>query len=627
MRTTSRTAAAALAATFTKFRRSSDVVPANTPVPTTAPVRNVLDDTTTATAAIAAAAESIRTTSEHSPVDLAQVHAWRELSPSDPICDAVSCIGKASSASLEADLASTGGSSYFAADTSTDGDSFTSIHDGSRLDEGEVASVVSESSFEGGHLVSSLTSEDCDAPKFRSTEIATDHGLTSSAKWHRQRRKNVSMANLSNDDCVNKIDALNAIVVRELGRDIATSGSESFAASGGDSLAAVRLAAKAQEAGIALTAADLLGGRSIQAAFEYAIRRSRATLVWPAARLDMEVVAELASFGIFEDAYPATPLQAGMVAATMQDARAYVNQVALRATRGVSLESLRGALRAVVQHHAILRTSFVSTVAGGIVQIVRASADAAECVAVAAPLAQHLAADKARGFSVADASWIRAALVCDLAGSAQHVVVTIHHALYDGWSLPMIMRDLAAALDGHTLEPRPAFRTVVDFIAAQDAAATEAFWTQQLVGLEPAQPLSLGHSARTDDEDAPLAQACSTPMAELQRAAQRAGVTVAIVLKAAWAATLRKFTRSHDVVFGEVLANRDIAVAGADRIVGPLLNTVPCRVVLDDTVRAVDLVAAVQEQHGVVLSHSHAALVDVQRWAGVQGDGKLFNTL
>ncbi|KAL2911135.1 hypothetical protein HK105_209409, partial [Polyrhizophydium stewartii] len=289
--------------------------------------------------------------------------------------------------------------------------------------------------------------------------------------------------------------------------------------------------------------------------------------------------------------------------------------------------SLRGALRAVVQHHAILRTSFVSTVAGGIVQVVRASADAAECVVVAAPLAQHLVADKARGFSVADASWIRAALVCDAAGSAQHVVVTIHHALYDGWSLPMIMRDLAAALDGHALEPRPAFRTVVDFIAAQDAAATEAFWTQQLVGLEPAQPLSLGHSARTDDEDAPLAQACSTPMAELQRAAQRAGVTVAVVLKAAWAATLRKFTRSHDVVFGEVLANRDIAVAGADRIVGPLLNTVPCRVVLDDTARAADLVALLQAQHGAVLSHSHAALVDVQRWAGVQGDGKLFNTL
>ncbi|KAL2911136.1 hypothetical protein HK105_209406 [Polyrhizophydium stewartii] len=426
--------------------------------------------------------------------------------------------------------------------------------------------------------------------------------------------------------------ALAAVWSQVLGVQVADIGrATSFFALGGDSISAIKAAAAMQRAGISITVPQLFKAQTVArvAALADAAAHDgqQSATEWPAAVLSDETLAELATVGNFDDAYPATPLQAGMVAATMQDARAYVNQVPLRATRTVSLESLRGALRAVVQHHAILRTSFVSTVAGGIVQVVRASADAAECVAVTAPLAQHLAADKARGFSLADASWIRAALVCDPAGSAQHVVVTIHHALYDGWSLPMIMRDLAAALDGHALEPRPAFRTVVDFIAAQDAAATEAFWTQQLVGLEPAQPLSLGHSARTDDEDAPLAQACSTPMAELQRAAQRAGVTVAVVLKAAWAATLRKFTRSHDVVFGEVLANRDIAVAGADRIVGPLLNTVPCRVVLDDTARAADLVASLQAQHGAVLSHSHAALVDVQRWAGVQGDGKLFNTL
>ncbi|KAL2915042.1 hypothetical protein HK105_205364 [Polyrhizophydium stewartii] len=565
-------AAAAAAATIAKFKRSSDdavgiAVAGTDPTDRTiVPVRIVLDDSAAAADAVAAAAESIRAATEHSPVDLAQVRAWCGLSPSDPVCDVVLCTGKVSNASLAADLASTGAAIALAVDTSADGGSVTSIHDSDRLDEIQAASVVDEFAFTVSHLVSTLADESKIGSIFKPSTGKIGGNKTA------------------------------------LGLDIKLDDSKSFAKAGGDSLAAIKLAAKIQKKGVALTAADLMSGNN-------------------------KTLAELATVGSFEDAYPATPLQAGMVAATMQDARAYVNQVPLRATRTVSLESLRGALRAVVQHHAILRTSFVSTVAGGIVQVVRASADAAECVAVAAPLAQHLAADKARGFSLTDASWIRAALVCDPAGSAQHVVVTIHHALYDGWSLPMIMRDLAAALDGHALEPRPAFRTVVDFIAAQDAAATEAFWTQQLVGLEPAQPLSLGHSARTDDEDAPLAQACSTPMAELQRAAQRAGVTVAVVLKAAWAATLRKFTRSHDVVFGEVLANRDIAVAGADRIVGPLLNTVPCRVVLDDAARAADFVASLQAQHGAVLSHSHAALVDVQRWAGVQGDGKLFSTL
>ncbi|KAL2912373.1 hypothetical protein HK105_208147 [Polyrhizophydium stewartii] len=566
------------AATHDEFKPSSDAVAGIAVAGTdhddraVFPVRIVHDDSAATTNAVAAAAESIRATTEHPPVDLPQIQAWHDSTPSSPVGDAVPGVGKAGNASLEADDTSTGASIAIAIDTSAIDSSETTIHDGHRLGEGRVAPFV-------------------------------DYGTNA------------------------KIQATGLEVAAALGLGLDLDESKSFAMVGGDSLAAIRLAAKIQRKGVPLTAADLMSGRSIMEIIEAASKRDEAALTWPKITLSDETLSELATVGDFVDAYPATPLQAGMVAATMQDTRAYANQVPLRATRTVSLESLRGALRAVVQHHAILRTSFVSTVAGGIVQVVRASADAAECEAMTAPLAQHLAADMARGFSLTDASWIRAALVCDPAGSAQHVVVTIHHALYDGWSLPMIMRDLAAALDGHALEPRPAFRTVVDFIAAQDAAATEAFWTQQLVGLEPAQPLSLGHSARTDDEDAPLAQACSTPMAELQRAAQRAGVTVAVVLKAAWAATLRKFTRSHDVVFGEVLANRDIAVAGADRIVGPLLNTVPCRVVLDDTARAADLVASLQAQHGAVLSHSHAALVDVQRWAGVQGDGKLFNTL
>ncbi|KAL2917081.1 hypothetical protein HK105_203513 [Polyrhizophydium stewartii] len=660
----------AAAATIAKFKRSSDVVVGidvagtDPAARTIVPVRIVLDDSAAIADAVAAAAESIRAATQHSPVDLAQVRAWCGLSPSDPVCDVVLCIGKVSNASLEANFISTGAAIALAVDTSANSGSVTSIHDDRMLDEDQAASVVNEFAFTVSHLVSTLADkgtvesllepgkgnlaveykslvvvsngvDDMDIPNLapaisldkaaaRTTE--TKSSPASAHQRHRRRAKNF-VFDFKSQEITTKSKSIGHQVAAALALNDKFDESQSFAEAGGDSLAAIRLAAEVQTKGVALTAIDLMSGRPIKEIIEAASKRDVAALTWPEVSLNKKTLAELAAVGSFVDAYPATPLQAGMVAATMQDARAYVNQVPLRATRTVSLESLRGALRAVVQHHAILRTSFVSTVAGGIVQVVRASADAAECVAVAAPLAQHLAADKARGFSLTEASWIRAALVCDPAGSAQHVVVTIHHALYDGWSLPMIMRDLVAALDGHALEPRPAFRTVVDFIAAQDAAATEAFWTQQLVGLEPAQPLSLGHSARTDDEDAPLAQACSTPMAELQRAAQRAGVTVAVVLKAAWAATLRKFTRSHDVVFGEVLANRDIAVGGADRIVGPLLNTVPCRVVLDDTVLAADLVASLQAQHGAVLSHSHAALVDVQQWAGIQGDGKLFNTL
>ncbi|KAL2912318.1 hypothetical protein HK105_208165 [Polyrhizophydium stewartii] len=158
--------AVAAAATVAKFKRSSDAVvgiavagtdPATC---TIVPVRIVLDDSTTVSDAVAAAAESIRAATEHSPVDLAQLRAWCGLSPSDPVCDVVLCIGKASNASLEADLASTGTAIALAVDTSADGGSVTSIHDGRMLDNGQAASIVDEFAFTVGHLVSALADQD-----------------------------------------------------------------------------------------------------------------------------------------------------------------------------------------------------------------------------------------------------------------------------------------------------------------------------------------------------------------------------------------------------------------------------------------------------------------------------------
>lgn len=54
-------------------------------------------------------------------------------------------------------------------------------------------------------------------------------------------------------------------------------------------------------------------------------------------------------------------------------------------------------------------------------------------------------------------------------------------------------------------------------------------------------------------------------MAAMMEAARRVNVTVAIFVKLAWAATLRKYTRQNDVVFGQVMSNRNIPVKDVDR--------------------------------------------------------------
>ncbi|KAF0691994.1 hypothetical protein As57867_016807, partial [Aphanomyces stellatus] len=115
------------------------------------------------------------------------------------------------------------------------------------------------------------------------------------------------------------------------------------------------------------------------------------------------------------------------------------------------------------------------------------------------------------------------------------------------------------------------------------------------------------------------------PLADVSNVAQRAGVTVAEFTKLAWAATLRKYTRQNDVVFGQVLANRDIPVKDADRILGPLLSTVPCRVKFDDAALLSSLMSGIELERGDMMCHTHASLIDLKRWSAVEGD--LFDTL
>ncbi len=79
------------------------------------------------------------------------------------------------------------------------------------------------------------------------------------------------------------------------------------------------------------------------------------------------------------------------------------------------------------------------------------------------------------------------------AATEHRLILTGHHILMDGWSLPVLVRELftlyGEARDPHrgttTALPRPTpYRDYLAWIAAQDRAGAEAAWRQALAGLE-----------------------------------------------------------------------------------------------------------------------------------------------
>ncbi len=100
--------------------------------------------------------------------------------------------------------------------------------------------------------------------------------------------------------------------------------------------------------------------------------------------------------------------------------------------------------------------------------------------------------------------------------------------------------------------------------------------------------------------------------------------TVNTVLQGAWAQLLMWLTGQHDVAFGTAVSGRPAEVAGAESMVGLLINTVPVRANITAATTTADLLDQLQSAHNDTLEHQHLALSEIHR---ITGHDQLFDTL
>ncbi len=96
------------------------------------------------------------------------------------------------------------------------------------------------------------------------------------------------------------------------------------------------------------------------------------------------------------------------------------------------------------------------------------------------------------------------------------------------------------------------------------------------------------------------------------------------MLQAAWARLLMWLTGHHDVAFGTTVSGRPAEVAGAESMVGLLINTVPVRANITSATTTTDLLDQLQSAHNDTLEHQHLALSEIHR---ITGQEQLFDTL
>ena len=237
---------------------------------------------------------------------------------------------------------------------------------------------------------------------------------------------------------------------------------------------------------------------------------------------------------------------------------------AFRIAGELAPEVMQHALREVVRRHETLRTTFRSldgTPAQVIAQVVDMEVPVIDaCARVADPAqawgeALRLAAADAREpFDLTLGPLMRAKLF--RTGPREHLLYyNVHHIAYDGWSMGIFARELAAIYDaGAAGLPSPLPELPVQYLdfaiwqrgwlSGEVLARQLAYWHRQLAAVPPLE-LATDHprpAVRTHRGAALPAVLDERLQQEVKSFAQREGSTLFIVLMAAWKALLHHWT-------------------------------------------------------------------------------------
>ncbi|PWN25506.1 acetyl-CoA synthetase-like protein [Jaminaea rosea] len=403
----------------------------------------------------------------------------------------------------------------------------------------------------------------------------------------------------------------------------------SFYSIGLDSLSAIRFARRIKNAGLgAIAVRDILRSSNIAGLAEYlnttSRKDSRPEELAAGAREEVDIVAiRLSNEDEVTTVLPCTPLQESMIEQSIiEGGRLYWHHHLLRLDKGVTEEALAAAWTKVVTSAEILRTTFHRRRSGqGWVQAVhRRAATSASLLSEKAEsieTAWQQLVQRPCPFIVDDVLANEPPLQLTVIHGANRglcVALSIHHALYDGNTLPQLFADLDSALQTLRLERRPQFTQLLPHLLPRDEDVR--YWVTSLRDFEcqPSQPIKDSAQGITPLE---VTRRLSIPMSEARKLARAAAVSLRTVALASIAKVMASAMHSRDIVLGQIVSLRD-AFPGGDIVFGPAFNTVPVRIQWNRSESTMgQLLATVQRKADEARVHSNAALRDILRELGL----------
>lgn len=319
-----------------------------------------------------------------------------------------------------------------------------------------------------------------------------------------------------------------------------------------------------------------------------------------------------------EDAYPCTPLQEGLMTLTAQQPRRYVSQRVFELDDDVRLSRFIAAWDDLAASVPILRTRIVPHTRFDMLQVVvkkplywNSTTDT---------LGQYLDQDKAHHMTYGQ-PLCRLAMVTPSGKrySRRFFVWTMHHSIYDGWSLPKLLQAIGALMNGASKEipagvPMTRF---IHYLQRRDHRADTDFWRHQL---NDAQFTAFPPSPRSSNQLQALQHSkCSISIARTNSRSSSM-VTTSTILRAAWAIVLSTYTASTDVVLNVVSSGRNAPIAGMLDVIGPTVTSHPVRIRVDPQQDVPGFLEKLQRQATDMIPFEHTGMQNIRRMVSILGD-------
>ena len=349
-----------------------------------------------------------------------------------------------------------------------------------------------------------------------------------------------------------------------------------------------------------------------------------------------------------QDIYPLSPMQQGMLFHSLLEPNsgAYIVQISYELHGQLNIAAFTQAWQKIIDRHSILRTVFVwenleqpLQVVGKVVKISLIEHDWQHIPIQEQPekLAAFCQEQKTTGFNLNKAVLMRLNLI-QLQPQAYQFVWTYHHLLLDGWSIPLLIKELLGYYQGFTqnsdvaLTPATPYKNYIAWLKQQDQNKAHNFWHEQFKTFNTPTILGISnHSTKSDrvrynylEQNLQLSIEITNKLEFLAREYQ---LTLNTLIQGAWAILIHRYSGENDVVFGATSSGRPTSLANSQSMVGLFINTLPVRVQLNSQQSLIDWLKQLQTEQIIRQEYEFTSLIDIHRVSDVPKDYSLFQSI